>query len=257
MKKTLLLFLIFITANALNATTAIKNNTDQPKSPLIINAGDTVVFDLSNATIVGNYIQFPVSILSDDVVNALDFALKFNYPSFTYDSTFNLTSYISPFGYFNPTDSTLRLTSNSLQTYANNTPLLSIRFNIGSGFTCSDINLNTITVYLNGDPCSFKVINCTPISTGISAASAASELLTVYPNPATDFFQVDYNSNSAKEIIMVVFDSNGRKIIDEKHSIVEGTNTIKKDVHKFKSGMYFVQLIDSKYNTVQTVKLIK
>jgi len=257
MKKTLFLFLILITVNALNATITINNKSDQPKTPLVINTGDTVVFDLSNATIAGNYIQFPISILSDDVVNALDFAMKFNYPTFTYDSTFNLTNYISPFGYFNPTDSTLRLTSNSLQTYANNTPLLSIRFNIGSGFTCSDINLNAITVYLNGDPCSVKLINCTTTTTSISDVSANPELLYVYPNPAMDFFQLDYISNSTKEISIVVFDINGRKVIDQKHSIVAGATNIKTDFDKFSNGVYFVRIVDLSNNSVETRKLVK
>ena len=116
---------------------------------------DTVVFDVSNAIKIGNVISFPISILSDDTVNALDFSFKYNQTNLTYDSITDLTTYLQALAFYNPNDSTVRFTSNSFQRYVNNTPLVMLHFTLlTSQFITSDIN--TIKGYLNGNVCSIR-----------------------------------------------------------------------------------------------------
>jgi hypothetical protein len=158
-----LLFVLTLTVFTSLASTA---------SPLIINSADTVVFDLSQATCAGAYIQIPVSILSDDTIYTLDFSLKYDHINLTYDSVANHKAYLNESSYYNPPDSTLRFTSWSLQQIGNNTPLVYIYFNLLSG-QIGAAYLNTIKAYLNGDSCSVKIIDAVP-STGITAGGSTT-----------------------------------------------------------------------------------
>src|SRR6267378_1153823 len=130
---------------------------DELKRAEKVDTKDTVVFDLSQAVIVGNSMDIPVSVLSDDTINSLDFSMKFNQAKLTYDTLINNASYLQSLAFFNKTDSTLRATSNSLQQYGNNTPLMAIRFRFISVCNISKADFNSVAVYLGGKPCSFKV----------------------------------------------------------------------------------------------------
>ena len=148
---------VFISLLLFLFTTKIFSQSTSQRAQTI-NALDTVVFDLSQSVITGNNVWFPVSILSDDTIYALDFSLKYNQNNLAYDSIINLTNYLQPFSYYNSNDSTWRFTSNSLQQITNDTPLVSVSFNlIGGLLTNSD--LYTIKAYLNGTQCSIKLNN--------------------------------------------------------------------------------------------------
>ena len=95
-----------------------------------IDALDTVVFDLSQAVINGNNVEFPVSIISDDTINSLDFSLKYNQINLSYDTIIDLTTYLQSFAFYNNNDSTLRFTSYCFQAISHDTSLVSIHFNM-------------------------------------------------------------------------------------------------------------------------------
>ncbi len=131
--------------------------TDQSST---INQGDTVVFDLSQATLVNGNLEFPVFIISDDPnVFSLDFQFKFNTTNFTYDTVYNTFSLTSLQANFNQTDQILRLFSFDDNILPNNVNLVALSFNLNIPEFCA-INLTNIIVYLNGTPCSYKVIGC-------------------------------------------------------------------------------------------------
>jgi len=134
-----------------------------PVSPQVnsINSADTVVFDLSHVTCSGSFALVPVYILSDDNVWALDFSFRFNLNKMTYHSLVNYTSYLSAAENFNSLDSLLRFSSNSFQQIDNNTVLVAIKFQLTSGRINSS-DFSSMHVYLNGDPCSVKVIEALP-----------------------------------------------------------------------------------------------
>jgi gliding motility-associated-like protein len=125
-----------------------------------INSGDTVVFDYSQAVFVNGNLKLPVSIITDDInVQALDFQFRFNTVDFTYAQVLNTNSLTSILGNFNPTDQILRVFSFDDNILPNNTNLITLSFNTTSTEFCA-LNPYNILVYLNGDPCSYKVIGC-------------------------------------------------------------------------------------------------
>ena len=125
-----------------------------------INNGDSVVFDLSLATCVGQYFLVPISVISDDVINAVDFSMMYNNTKITYNSVINYKPvYLTPSANFNTTDSILRFTSYSfVQPIEKNVPIAAVRFNLLNG-PITTANFNTVKAYLNGDRCAIKFIN--------------------------------------------------------------------------------------------------
>lgn len=146
---------------------------------LIIDNSDTVVFDFSQAICTPLYVQVPVFYLSDDDIYALDFALKFNPSEFTYNSTISHKPYLNNSTNYNPVDSTLRFSTFSMTVMDNNTPLISVRFNVTSGMI-SLSSFSTIQTWLNGDVCSYKSINIQPappiVSGGITSIVTGDSL---------------------------------------------------------------------------------
>ena len=125
-----------------------------------INSGDTVVFDYSQAVFVNGNLKLPVSIITDDPdVQTLDFQFRFNTVDFTYDQVLNTNTLTSLLGNFNQTDQILRVFSFDDNILPNNTNLITLSFNTTSTEFCA-LNPYNILVYLNGDPCSYKVIGC-------------------------------------------------------------------------------------------------
>jgi hypothetical protein len=122
-----------------------------------VDAMDSVIFDLSKTIISGSSVSFPVSIFSDDTINALDFSFKYNQTTLTYDSIHNLTAYIQPLAYYSTVDSTVRFTSYSVQSYSNAVSLVTVHFTM-LGTQLNDTDLYTVNTYLNGNHCSFRMI---------------------------------------------------------------------------------------------------
>jgi len=78
-----------------------------------------------------------------------------------------------------------------------------------------------------------------------------SNEITIYPNPAADFFTLEKPSRKNISGILQIFDLNGRKIRAEK---IEKTNSYQVDLKNISKGIYFLQLTESEQ--VTTGKLI-
>jgi len=107
---------------------------------------------------------------------------------------------------------------------------------------------------------SYAVTTCLSpivIESATEASSTLNSFSDLYPNPSTEYFKVDINTDSDKDVVIMVFDVNGNKVIDQKHSIVAGATTIKTDFDKFSNGVYFVRIVDLSNNSVETRKLVK
>lgn len=162
-------------------------STGHEAKVMAIDSQDSVFFDLTQATINGTTIEFPVYIKSDDPINALDFSFRYDHMSCDYDTIINLTTYVEMLSNYNTNDSTVYFTSYSFtQTYPNNVSIVNIRFNIPSG-QFSAANIYGISAFLNGDACSYAVLDA---STGLNEGIFASGI-TVYPNPSAGMVNVD------------------------------------------------------------------
>ncbi|MGZ4079641.1 MAG: T9SS type A sorting domain-containing protein, partial [Bacteroidia bacterium] len=91
----------------------------------------------------------------------------------------------------------------------------------------------------------------------LTTDSISAPSINVYPNPATEYFNVDITSDMDKDVLLVVYDILGNKIIEQKHTLVNGVNTIKTDFQNYINGVYIVRVIDLNTNTVQTKTFVK
>jgi len=224
-----------------NPLTSNDNTAHGSQSRLFnIDMLDTVVFDISQASIVGNQVSFPVYILTDDTVNALDFSLVFNETNFSLDTIINLTAYLQPV--YNLTMGTLYFTSYSLQEIEHNTSLLSIRLNMLGHYLCSD-DLDSILVYLNGDACSTKVIEC--LNDGISESNKNQSHLDLYPNPVSGYLHVASDVNANIE----VSDLRGAGIIY--HSYVTAGQDLQINTAGMAPGVYSMKLSNADFVSVK------
>jgi gliding motility-associated-like protein len=134
-----------------------------PPSRLIINNLDSMIFDLASATITATYVDLPIYIKSDDLINGIDYAMKFNLAKLTYSTTVDLTPNdptIVSLAFFNPNTLFLKYTSTTQQSpffAANGTHVTKIRFALSAPCTRLDTSdFTNIAAYLNGTRCGFR-----------------------------------------------------------------------------------------------------
>jgi hypothetical protein len=192
----------------------------------------SIFFDVYSATVTGTTVEFPVYINSDDPINSLDFAFKFNSAQFEYDTIINLTGYIEMLSNFNINDSTVYFTSYSFtQTYTNNTPLVVVRFNILSGTFCSD-DLNSVISLLNGDLSSYRIIECQ--SSGINDLSNLTEV-NIFPNPSSELVEI----RSAEKVRYELYSTAGSSVIRSENTLM---NDHRMNVSDLPAGAYMLKL---------------
>lgn len=182
-------------------------------SPLVvIDSLDTVYFDIREAVCTGPYIDIPLHIQSDDDVYAIDFAVKLNVEELTFHSVQNYKSYLYEAANFNTGDSTLRFTSFSLVPVENDSDIVGVRFNKSEGYI-NVLDFTNTTAQLNGDFCSFKVIDTDPapfLSTGPTVAIQAGDSAHIVVTAASGSSLLWSTGNTTDEIYV---DSSGLYLV--------------------------------------------
>ncbi|MFM2048673.1 MAG: hypothetical protein RI955_1221 [Bacteroidota bacterium] len=111
----------------------------------------------------------------------------------------------------------------------------------------------------------FKSIALTP-NTGCRVAGKSANTASViasnvatslYPNPASTQFTVNYTAELSKEIMISVYDVLGRKVAESKNSVSNGLNSIAVNCENFNAGVYTVKVIDLTNNASETLQLVK
>jgi len=224
-------FFVCILANtAAKAGQNFSKQHDTQTSTIDIN--DTVVFDISQSQIAGNKVSFPVYIITDDTINALDFSFQYDEMNFSLDAIIDLTTYMQ--STYNYNSGTVYFTSYSLQEIDHNTNLLSISLNMLGHYLCSD-DLDSLLVYLNGDPCSVKVVEC--LSDAVPEKDQLN--LQVFPNPATDVLSITCKENAHLELI----DVKGVVVFSGINNSANSSCTI--DVSHLNKGMYVLSVLEN------------
>jgi hypothetical protein len=200
-----------------------------------IDAGDSVVFDLSQINLASSPLEVPVSIISDDTIYALDFSLKYDHNALEYDTIMDITSYLVSLSYYNTNDSTIRYTSYSLQPCDTVLPLVLVRFNLLTA-TFSNANLYSLKAYLNGNQCSIKVI----LPTISSVSEAMADQFNIYPNPASQSTTVE----CAEPFELEVYNQLGERE-NTKFDYLRN-NSLRLDLNTLKSGMYLLKMKSAK-----------
>lgn len=202
------------------------------KKSTVINTLDTVVFDLSQFVQNGIYINFPVSILSDDSIYSLDFSFKFNNSNFTFDSIYDLVNYFQSLSYYNSLDSVVRYTSSSFQQYEKDKSLVSVSFILLSG-SLNNLDLSNLIAYLNGIPCSIKIIYSQP---NFIPDNNDIFLMNYFPNPSSKILKIESISN----ITIQLLDICGREVF--RPTKLSANQILEIDIHEFIPGIYFLRM---------------
>ena len=207
-----------------------------------------VVFDLSNATITGNKMEFPVYINADYSVTSLDFQLKFGTEKIALDTIINHTNYISPTFFYKESDSTLRFTSYSLSNYSTNISLVSIRFDLLNEELSKDDFIVPLAL-LNGESVAYEIKEYDPV-VGISDREFSSDFI-VYPNPARNNVFVEISVDADLEIL----DINGRVLIRDNELMVNEKKEI--EVGSLSNGIYLLRFLNGTSSSVRKLVIKK
>jgi hypothetical protein len=190
-----------------------------------------VIFDLSSALRKENFLDIPVLFQSEDPVYSLDFSLKINTAKMKFHSIVNNSDNVESSAYFNAKDKTLRLTSNSLDSYNTEQPVLFIRISLGSGsIETSDIPVTR--VYINGQICASGVKG----QKEVIQENPIDDTAIIYPNPARTYFYVKTRGEAAVQII----DITGNVI--PVNITASASYEYKMDIQDLHNGIYLVKI---------------
>jgi hypothetical protein len=84
---------------------------------------------------------------------------------------------------------------------------------------------------------SAKSVSSSPLPTNISETNHEEEVK-VYPNPVQDFLTISFNATSSENVMLSVFDLQGRKVFNKELSVYTGNNKLEFDLVHLKSGFY-------------------
>jgi hypothetical protein len=217
-------------------------------SNLFRDVTDKVIFNLDKAVYANNTVEIPVSILTDNIVNAVDFAVQFDESRLSFNSlTSAELNTFDGYSYFNNDDRTLRFTSSSIDAIQNNVPVAFVKLNVLSG-SISSSDLRNAVSYLNGEAAGVEFVG--ELSTGIQAVNY-SNVVSVFPNPANEFVQV----LSPESATLTVLDVDGRLVSSQINVI--GGQTQKVTTENLASGVYFIRIANDNFSVMKKIVINK
>lgn len=202
---------------------------------------DKVIFDLGNARLYEDKMEFPVYYTADYTVTSLDFQMKYNEQKVAFDTIVKLVSYIDPVYFYNTDDSTLRFTSYSLSAYQPTTQLIYIRFDVLDG-DLSAVDFYVPKAWLNGERVGDSLTVYSP--TGINDRRLDTDIR-IYPNPARSYLTIESSLPATAEIV----DLNGRVAISDLRLLANEKKSI--GIGTLPAGVYLVRVYSEGLVTVR------
>ncbi len=213
-----------------------------------IDSMDRVIFSLDQIIIIGDVVEIPVFVATDDLINSLDFSMLINVDNLEYLSIVEHAEDLQYAAFLNPNDLKLRFTSNSFTPY----PVapfesVSIRFRVKSP-TLKKSDFSNFACYLNGEKCTCD-LQLKGDEITVSNKHIETNDLFISPNPATDFLYIE----SDEEGTLDMFDALGIPVIRKHQLNSNGLNNI--DVQMLPRGSYTVRIVNAN-QTVKTQKIL-
>lgn len=88
---------------------------------------------------------------------------------------------------------------------------------------------------------------------GIHENSVTENTISVFPNPANNYFSISMNLVQSEDVLFELFDVSGKKIFDKKETIGAGKTTKTVRLEQYDSGMYILKMTGKEINYSQKV----
>ena len=90
-------------------------------------------------------------------------------------------------------------------------------------------------------------------TTGVEQSSSSiAEQINMYPNPATDFINIDLSLSQSSNVKISIYDIAGKLVRSQQNEMGSGTQNLRISVGNLNAGVYFVQFIMN--NEMQDIK---
>jgi hypothetical protein len=204
----------------------------------VLKSNGAVVLDLAAAKQEGNNFRIPVSFEATEVVNSLDFAVRFN-NNMSYMEMVELDQAAEATSFMNTEDQTLRFTGFNVSDFATGANVAELVVSTVNGkLTEKDIVADL--AILNGKPVDMK------FAKSIEALQQSLNVQ-VYPNPNNGTFAVE----SVEGASVSVYDMNGKMIAEQGQIPASGKLTV--NLSKVNAGVYFVQVQNANFSSMKKV----
>lgn len=200
-----------------------------------MDGGDKVVVDLAAAKVNGNFVDVPVTFTASEDIHALDLAVNMNNSNLKYHSTTTTLGSVEVLANV-ADDNMLRITSSSLNTLANGSTIITMRF-VANG-EVKPTDLVVAEAYLNGEK----------VGASVTGASAA-DMITVYPNPTAGLLNVV----SVADATVQILDMEGRIVMAQ-----ENVNALQKyemNISHLADGVYMIKSFNDSFTSMKKIVL--
>jgi len=86
---------------------------------------------------------------------------------------------------------------------------------------------------------------------------AVNSTIELYPNPASDSFNIDMTLAGNDAVTMSIITIDGSVVSTRKLEVTEGFNTVNENISSLRTGIYFIQLVNETTNETIVKKLVK
>ncbi len=203
-------------------------------------SSDKIVFDMSKAKVENGNIEIPVTILSIEKVNAIDFALQYNSDKLEFNSLINHDNTLQALANYNVTDKTLRFTSNSVQFVDKSKSPVSVRFAIKSG-DITESDFTSAIGYINGERARAEFSN------GKISSDYSGVMVNVYPNPVQEMLNVVISEDATMQLM----DMESRQILISRNVAAGEKQEI--NVQPLAQGIYVLKVFNNGFVSVTKV----
>jgi hypothetical protein len=99
-----------------------------------------------------------------------------------------------------------------------------------------------LAVRIDMDPFVLNDINydCFTVPTGIQNIPAPASMMSIYPNPASDYVKLNYTLDKSDLVSINITNVLGQSVYQNETKMVSGSNSVNVDLKNFKAGVYFV-----------------
>ncbi|MGZ4072672.1 MAG: beta strand repeat-containing protein, partial [Bacteroidia bacterium] len=93
-------------------------------------------------------------------------------------------------------------------------------------------------------------------ATPIDSTVVKAITTTLYPNPTSGNFNIQYNSEIDSKLIIEMYDVEGKIVFNRTEAVVTGQNSFNYNEEEVKKGIYFIRILDENNNISETKKLL-